>query len=147
MGVPLARGCLIVVLGVAAVTAGCGEKERPAPRISEAEHRAQVARDPYALTCRDLARQPLNSINQRLVINAEFALADEPVLRKRVEEMTANRVGRSVYWALTEICKGRAASFEPARDAVEAVRQGKYLVQPRPESWSKPELWSDLAPK
>jgi hypothetical protein len=144
MGVPLARGCLIVVLALAAVTAGCGEKERPAPRISEAEHRAQVARDPYALTCRDLARQPLNSINQRLVINAEFALADDPVLRRRVAEMTANRVGRSVYWALTEICKKRASSFKPAQAAVEAVRQGRYLVQPRPESWSRPELWSRL---
>jgi len=86
-------------------------------------------------------------VNQRLVINAEFALAGEPVLRGRVEEMTANRVGRSVYWALTEICKGRAASYEPAREAVEAVRRGKYLVQPRPESWSKPELWSGPAPK
>jgi len=147
MGVPLARGCLTVVLSLAAVTAGCGEKERPAPRISEAEHRAQVARDPYALTCRDLARQPLNSINQRLVINAEFALADEPVLRERVAELTANRTGRSVYWALTEICKERAPSFKPAQEAVEAVRQGRYLVQPRPESWSHPELWSHALPE
>ncbi len=148
MGVPLARTCLTVVLGLAVVAgAGCGETERPPPGVSHAEHQAQVASDPYALTCGDLARQPENSVNQRLVINAEFALADEPALRRRVEEMTANRVGRSVYWALTEICKGRAASSEPARDAVEAVRQGKYLVQPRPESWSKPELWSDPAPK
>jgi hypothetical protein len=148
VGVPLARTCLTVVLGLAVVAgAGCGETERPPPAVSHAEHQAHVASDPYALTCGDLARQPENSVNQRLVINAEFALADEPALRSRVEEMTANRVGRSVYWALTEICKGRAASYEPARDAVDAVRQGKYLVQPRPESWSKPELWSDPAPK
>ena len=148
MGVPLARTCLTVAVGLAAVSgAGCGETERRTPAVSHAEHQAQVASDPYALTCGDLARQPENSVNQRLVINAEFALADEPVLRKRVEEMTANRVGRSVYWALTEICKGRAASFEPARDAVEAVRQGKYLVQPRPESWSHPERWSHALPE
>jgi hypothetical protein len=130
---------------VFALLAGCGEEQRPAPSPEDAvaEHQAQVARDPYALNCGDLARQPQRSANQRLVINAEFALAEAPVLRERVEEMTGNRVGRSIYWALTEICKGRDDSYEPARDAVEAVRQGKYLVQPRPKSWSKPELWSD----
>ena len=117
------------------------------PTVSVSQHRADVASDPYALTCRDLARQPLNSINQRLVINAEFALAEEPVLAERVEEMTGNRVGRSIYWALTEICKGRPLSYKPARDAVEAVQQGKYLVQPRPKSWSKPELWSHALPE
>jgi hypothetical protein len=147
VGSPLVRRCLNIVLGLAAVwavAAGCGEQER---RISDEKHREQVASNPYALTCGDLARQPQSSRNQTLVIEAEFALAQEPVLRKRVAEMTLNRAGRSVYWALTEICKGRAASFKPARQAVEAVRQGKYLVQPRPDSWSHPELWSDPAVK
>ena len=131
------------LLCLAALLGGCGgAKERGASAVSPAEHRAKVAHDPYALTCGDLARQPESSTNQRLVIGAEFELAREPVLRRRVVKMTANRVGRSIYWALTEICKGRAPSFEPARDAVEAVRQGRYLVQPRPESWSHPELWS-----
>jgi hypothetical protein len=148
--VPLVRGCLNVVLSlavVAAVATGCGEDDRRVAGISEAKHREQVASNPYALTCRDLARQPQSSTNQRLVITAEFALAQEPVLRRRVAEMTLNRAGRSVYWALTEICKGRAASFEPARAAVDAVRQGKYLVQPRPKSWSHPELWSHALPE
>jgi hypothetical protein len=53
--------------------------------------------------------------------------------------MTENRVGRSIYWAMTDVCKDREASFEPGRDAVEAVRQGKYLVQPRPEAWNQPQ--------
>ena len=81
------------------------------------------------------------------MINVEFALAEEPVLAKRVEEMTDNRVGRSIYWALTEICKGRAVSFKPGAEAVKAVQDGKYLVQPRPKSWSKPELWSHALPE
>jgi hypothetical protein len=146
----LVRGRLKVVLGlvaVSALTSGCGGDERHVPTVSVSEHRAEVARNPYALTCRDLARQPLNSINQRLVINVEFALSKEPVLRERAEEMTDNRVGRSIYWALTEICKGHALSYEPARDAVKAVQGGKYLVQPRPKSWSKPELWSHALPE
>ena len=138
-------GRSVVVIAAVLVVAGCGEAKRPVAVLSDKQHHAEVARDPYALTCRDLARQPLNSVNQRLVINAEFALAKDPALRKRVKAMTENRVGRSVYWALTELCKGRPGSYEPARAAVAAVQGGKYLVQPRPQSWSKPELWSDPA--
>jgi hypothetical protein len=33
-----------------------------------------------------------------------------------------------VYYALTEICKGRDPSFRPARLAVEAVMEGAYRV-------------------
>jgi hypothetical protein len=73
-----------------------------------------------------------------MVIGVEFALADEPALRGRVESMTENRVGRSIYWAMTELCKGADAAFTPGEQAVEAVRAGKYLVQPRPESWNRP---------
>jgi hypothetical protein len=133
------RAWLVLCLAVAAV--GCGEEE-PEPAAAsptpDPAHAQEVARNPYALTCGDLERQPDNPESQELVIEAEFALAREPVLRKRVEEMTENRAGRSVYWALTEFCKGREASFQPARQAVEAVRQGRYLVQPRPEAWNRP---------
>lgn len=87
----------------------------------------------------DLAKQPESPESQKLVIRAEFALAREPVLRKRVATMTLNRAGRSVYWAMTELCKGRDPSFTPGRRAVDAVRRGEYLVQPRPEAWNRPE--------
>jgi len=131
-----------VVLVVAAVS-GCGgeDGERPAqpPGLPEAAHAREVERDPYALECGDLERQPASPEAQKLVIRAEFALAQEPVLAERVEAMTLNRAGRSVYWALTELCKGRDASFRPAEPAVEAVRKGEYLVQPRPEAWNRPE--------
>lgn len=136
---PVRRACLVLALIAAAVAAGCGEQEpkQERPQVTgtpEPAHAAQVERDPYALTCADLARQPEHPLSQKLVIRAEFALAQEPVLRKRVREMTLNRAGRSVYYALTELCKGREASFTPARQAVEAVRDGRYLVPPRPES-------------
>ncbi len=39
---------------------------------------------------------------------------------------------------MTELCEGREPSFTPGRGAVEAVRQGEYLVQPRPEAWNRP---------
>ena len=133
------RACLVLALTAAAAAAGCGdqEPEQERPQVTgtpEPTHAAQVERDPYALTCDDLARQPEHPESQKLVIRAEFALAQEPVLRKRVREMTLNRAGRSVYFALTELCKGREASFTPARQAVEAVRDGRFLVPPRPES-------------
>ena len=120
--------------------AACGEKDeaRVVPATPDPGHAAAVDRDPYKLTCDDLARQPEHTDNQKLVIRAEFALAQERVLAKRVEAMTLNRAGRSVYWAMTEICKGKDPSYTPGREAVEAVRQGKYLVQPRPEAWNHP---------
>ena len=143
MRLPRVQGRLRLVMGIVVAVsvsaAGCGEEqERRGSRTPEPAHAEEVARSPYALTCGDLARQPRHPESQKLVIRAEFALAREPVLRKRVEEMTLNRAGRSVYYALTEICKGRDPSFEPARLAVEAVRRGKYLVQPRPEAWNRP---------
>jgi hypothetical protein len=102
-------------------------------------HAAEVERDPYKLTCGDLRTQSRSEASQHLVIRVEFKLADERVLRRRVRQMTENRVGRSLYWAMTEVCKGREASFQPGRAAVEAVRRGRYLVQPRPESWNRPD--------
>jgi hypothetical protein len=126
------RARLAVVVCLTALAAGCGsaddDRERRIPGTPDPAHAREVARNPYALTCRDLARQPLHPESQKLVINAEFALAREPSLRKiRVKE-TLNRTGRSVYYALTEICMERYPSFEPARLAVEAVRRGEYLA-------------------
>ena len=134
---------VIGLILLAALAAGCGEEEqRQADRrvqgTPDPAHAKDVERNPYAVTCGDLARQPEHMESQKLVIRAEFALAREPALRKRVRAMTENRVGRSVYWAMTELCEGQDASFTPGEQAVEAVRQGKYLVQPRPEAWNHP---------
>jgi hypothetical protein len=127
MRLPSAGGCLVLVLAATAVTAGCAkEQERGVGGTPDPRHAREVERDPYAVTCGDLRRQPLHPDSARLVIHAEFALAREPVLRKQRLKQTLNRTGRSVYYAMTELCKGRDASFEPAKPAVEAVRRGKY---------------------
>jgi hypothetical protein len=112
----------------AVLAAGCGddEPERRVAGVPEPRHAREVARNPYALTCRDLRRQTLHPTSAKLVIRAEFALARDPVLRKVVAKETLNRTGRSVYYGLTEVCKGREGSFEPARLAVEGVLQGRY---------------------
>ena len=135
-------GVVRVLVGLVSllVLAGCGEEAGPRVVAARpiATHAAEVDRNPYALTCGDIARQDVNTESQKLVIRAEFTLADEPVLRRRVRAMTENRVGRSIYWAMTELCRGQDASFTPGEQAVEAVRRGKYLVQPRPEAWNEP---------
>jgi hypothetical protein len=122
-------GCLVVCLAAAAVVAGCGdEQERRVSGAPDPAHAREVERNPYAVTCGDLRRQSSHPDSARLVIHAEFALAREPALRRHRLKHTLNRTGRSVYLGMTEICKGRDGSFEPAPRAVEAVRRGKYLA-------------------
>ena len=111
------------------VLTGCGSDDAPDHPVGlDPEHARAVDRDPYQLTCGDLAAQQTGQDAARLVIRAEFALAEAPELRRRVAELTRNRTGRSVYYALTEICEGRPESFRPARLAVQAVRDGRYTA-------------------
>ena len=121
-----------LVLGLVAISvsaAACGnDEERDVPGAPQPDHVRAVERNPYLVTCGDLSRQSQHPDAARLVIHAEFALAQDPALRKMVARETRNRIGRSVYYALTEISKGRDPSFKPARPAVEAVREGKYLA-------------------
>ncbi len=77
-----------------ALAVGCGEERRCDTRAPEPGHAREVERDPYAITCRDLARQALHRESTRLLIGAQFALAQDPVLAERVAEETLNRVGR-----------------------------------------------------
>jgi hypothetical protein len=116
-----------VVLAVAfALAAGCDDGERPASGVApDPEHMRKVARNPYALTCRDLARQS-HPEGTRIVIRVQTALTREPALRRRVAELGVQRVNQSVYFALTEVCRGRDRSFQPARLALEGVRSGRY---------------------
>ena len=126
------RRIVIPVLAAFFALAGCGEDEQDdvGQRIArgepEPDHVREVARNPYLVTCADLAAQPRSPEASRLVIKAEFALAQVPELRKVVASETLNRTGRSVYYGLVEECKGRPPSFEPAKLAVAGVLSGKY---------------------
>jgi hypothetical protein len=131
---PGVRRLAIPVIAAFFALAGCSEDEAEQRdvRISRGEpdpaHVRDVARNPYLVTCADLAAQPKSPEASRLVIQAEFALAQVPELRKVVARETLNRTGRSVYYGLTEECKGRPPSFEPAKLAVAGVLSGKYLA-------------------
>ena len=126
------RRLTITVVAAFFALSGCDEDEpdEVGRRIARGEpdpaHVREVARDPYLVTCADLAAQPKSPESSRLVIQAEFALAQVPELRDVVAKETLNRTGRSVYYGLTEECKGRPPSFEPAKPAVAGVLSGKY---------------------
>jgi hypothetical protein len=126
------RRLAIPVLAAFFALAGCGDddSEEMSQRIERGEpnpeHVREVARNPYLVTCADLAAQPRSPEASRLVIKAEFALAQVPELRRVVARETLNRTGRSVYYGLVEECKGRRPSFEPAKAAVAGVLSGKY---------------------
>jgi hypothetical protein len=129
---PGVRRLAIPVVAAFFALAGCGEDEadqrdqRIARGEPDPEHVREVARNPYLVTCADLAAQPKSPEASRLVIHAQFALARVPELREVVAKETLNRTGRSVYYGLTEECKGRPPSFEPAKAAVAGVLSGKY---------------------
>jgi hypothetical protein len=127
------RRLTIPVVAAFFALAGCGgdgdsggREQRIARGEPDPEHVREVARDPYLVTCADIAAQPKSPEASRLVIQAEFALAQVPELRGVVARETLNRTGRSVYYGLTEECRGRPPSFEPARAAVAGVLSGKY---------------------
>jgi hypothetical protein len=129
---PGVRRAAIPVLAAFFALAGCSDDEQDQvnQRIErgepDPEHVREVARDPYLVTCADVAAQPRSPEASRLVIQAQFALARVPELRKVVAKETLNRTGRSVYYGLVEECKGRRPSFEPAKLAVAGVLSGKY---------------------
>jgi hypothetical protein len=121
------------LLLTAILAAGCGNDDDQAEpeRVAgtpDPSHAQKVESDPYELTCRDLSRQTLHPESAKLVIRAEFALAQVPELRKVVARETLNRTGRSVYYGLTQVCKTRPPSFKPAELAIAGVLDGKYLA-------------------
>jgi hypothetical protein len=128
------RSRSLLLIGLALAAAGCGGDDEDGQRpervagTPEPAHVRAVDRNPYEITCRDLARQTLHPESAKLVIRAEFALAQVPALEDVVARETLNRTGRSVYYGLTQVCKGRPPSFKPAKLAIAGVLEGKYLA-------------------
>jgi hypothetical protein len=109
-----------------AVAAGCGEdapQERAAkaPDVTIAERTAQLEQDPYGLTCADLADKVASAEMTRIV---QYALADDA----RIPGMSRLRASQSIFFAITEICKGKEPAYKPARPAIAGVRSGEYVA-------------------
>jgi hypothetical protein len=110
----------------AAVAAGCGEdapEERAAkaPKIDFAERQAQLEQDPYDLRCADLADKVASARMTRIV---QYALADDA----KIPGLNRLRASQSIFFAITEVCKGKPGSYQPARPAIAGVRNGEFVA-------------------
>ena len=117
------RGTLTGLALCAAIAVGCGEDEtavQPAKAtITPAERQAQLERDPYDLRCADLADKVESARMTRIV---QYALADDAKIRG----LNRLQASQSIFFAITEICKGKPGSFAPAEPAIAGVRSGRY---------------------
>lgn len=112
-----------------AVAAGCGEaapeeQAAKAPTVTLTERRAQLDQNPYDIRCADLADK-VNSAGMTQMV--QYALADDA----RIPRLNRVRASQSIFFAMTEICKAKPGSYEPARPAISGVRSGEFLADLR----------------
>jgi hypothetical protein len=105
----------------AALLGACGENDKEAraekaPKLASAQ---TLDSDPYAIACGHVRDQQKWADATR---RATVALSD----REPIPGLTRLQATQSLFYAMTELCKGQPASYEPAEAAVRAVRQGKY---------------------
>jgi hypothetical protein len=110
----------------AAVATGCGEEEgaavkAPEPVVDIAERQVALEQDPYDLRCDDLADKVASADMTRRV---QYALADDA----KIPGLNRLRASQSIFFAITEVCKGKPGAFRPARPAIAGVRSGEYLA-------------------
>ena len=110
----------------AAVATGCGEdasegQAATAPSVNLAERQAQLDQDPYDLRCADLADKVASA---GLTRRAQYALADDA----KIPGLNRLRASQSIFFAITEVCKGKPGSYKPARPAVSGVRAGEFVA-------------------
>jgi hypothetical protein len=116
---------LTALAACAALAAGCGDNDSdearsPKPKtgkVTLAERHALLEKDPYALRCSDIEDEIESADITRRV---QYALADDAKIRG----LNRLQSSQSIYYAITELCKGRSASFQPAEPAIAAVRTG-----------------------
>jgi hypothetical protein len=116
-------GALVALAVSAALLLGaCGKgddetrAERKAPELASAQ---AIEKDPYAIACGHVRDQQRWASETR---RATVAIGD----REKVPGLNRLQATQSLYFAMTEVCKGRPASYEPADAALQGVRQGTY---------------------
>ena len=110
----------------AAVATGCGDAapEKQAakePAVTLVQRRVQLDQDPYDLRCADLADKVASAGMTQMV---QYALADDA----RIAGLNRVRASQSIFFAITEICKGKPGSYKPARPAISGVRSGEWVA-------------------
>ena len=54
----------------------------------------------------------------------QYALADDA----QIPGLNRLRESQSIFFAITEVCKGKAGSYKPARPAIAGVRSGEFVA-------------------
>ena len=110
-----------VLATAAMLAAGCGQDESPNAAVKEPPlaSAAALERDPHALSCGHVTDQLTWAHETR---RATVAIADG----MRVRGLNRLQKTQSLFYAMTELCKGRPASHQPVDSAIEAVRDGTY---------------------
>jgi hypothetical protein len=122
----MTRHTLIAFAACAALAAGCGDDDSDetgapnpkAQKVSLAERHALLEKDPYALRCSDIKDKVASADITRRV---QYALADDA----KIKGLNRLQSSQSIYYAITELCKDRTGSYQPADDAIAAVRRGE----------------------
>ena len=124
------RHMLMALMAGAALAAGCGDEDDSEPAaqaaaktqvVDIAARRAALEKDPHSVRCSDI-RDERSTRNTRMV---QHALAADV----KVNGLGELAVSQSIYYGLTEVCKGKPGSFEPAPDAIAGVKSGKYRAE------------------
>ena len=91
--------------------------QRSPPLQVDYEQRLEfLTTHPYEFTCGD--ERHVNRYGKR----AYFALADDA----QIPNLNRLRAAHSIFYAVTEVCKGKPDDYKPAREAVAGVRTGPY---------------------
>ena len=120
-----ARTTLIGLMSCAAIAAGCGngdegEQSAGAPKKQTlAQRHAELERNPYAIRCADMKDKLASADITRVV---QVALANDAGIRG----LTQLQAGQSIFFAMTELCKTKPASYQPAHAAIAGVRSGEW---------------------
>ena len=113
---------LAALVAAAALIGACGEKDSEAPAQPPAPASA-IEADPYTITCGHVRDQQKWADITR---QATIAIGE----REQFRNLNRLRASQSLYYAMTEVCKQKSVTFEPAQAAADGVRDGTFQVRP-----------------
>jgi hypothetical protein len=115
-GLAAALAVSVALLGACGSDNDQPRAESKAPKLASAQ---ALDADPYAIACGHVRdQQQWADVTRR----ATVAIGK----RERFPGLNQLQATQSVFFAMTELCKRRPASYEPAKAAARAVRTGRY---------------------
>jgi hypothetical protein len=120
---PTTGGLAAALAASVALLGACGsannDQRRPESNSSKLASARVIEGDPYAIACGHVRdQQKWAEVTRR----ATVAIGN----RERFAGLNQLQATQSVFFAMTELCKRRPASYEPAKEAARAVRAGRY---------------------